>query len=138
MPGVTPQPGRAAAWEAIFISPSKRRARTYTFSVVEGEGNLHEGVFGGLEEGWSGPTGVTKPFSIQAVKVDTDAAYKTAQAKAVDYEKKNPRKPITYVLEKNDKYPAPSWRVVWGESVGTSDYSVYLDCTTGAYQETMH
>jgi len=138
MPGVKPEPGKAAAWEATFVSPSKGHARSYTFSVVEGEGNLHEGVFGGAEQNWSGPTGVTKPFNIQGVKVDTDAAYKTALTKAADYEKKNPGKPITYVLEKNDRYPAPSWRVVWGESVGTSSFSVYVDCTTGAYQETMH
>src|SRR5262245_35898888 len=45
--GVTVEPGKAGAWEATFVSPSKGRARSYTYSVVEGEGNLHQGVFAG-------------------------------------------------------------------------------------------
>ena len=61
--------------------------------------------------------GVNSPFLIAAVKVDTDAAYKTALEKAADYEKKNPGKPITYILEKTTKHPDPAWRVLWGESV---------------------
>ena len=135
MPGVKSEPGKAGAWQATFVSASKGKARSYTFSVVEGEANLHKGVFAGLEEGWSGPRGVTKPFTIQAVKVDTDAAYKTAlENKGADYDKKNPGKPITFLLEKNDKYPDPSWRVVWGESVGTSNFSVYVDTATGNFQ----
>ena len=139
MPGVKVEPGKAGAWQAMFVSAARGKARSYTFSVVEGEGNLHKGVFAGLEESWAGPRGVTKPFTIQAVKTDTDAAYKTAlEHKGADYEKKNPGKPVIYILEKNDKFPQPSWRVVWGESVGTSNFSVYVDSATGNFQETMH
>jgi len=136
--GVKAEPGKAGAWTATFVSASKARARSYTFAVVEGEGNLHKGVFAGQEEGWSGPRGVTKPFTIQAVKTDTDAAYKVAlENKGADYDKKNPGKPITILLEKNNKFPDPSWRVIWGESVGTSNFSVYVDCFTGTFQETL-
>jgi hypothetical protein len=135
LPGVKAQPGTAAAWEATFVSASKAKARSYTYSIVEGEGNLHKGVFAGLEQGWSGPRGVTKPFNIQAVKKDTDAAYKTAlENKGAEYDKKNPGKQINIMLEKNDKYPDPSWRVIWGDSVGTSNFSVYVDCSTGDFQ----
>ena len=138
VPGVKIGPGQAAAWEATFVSASRGHARSYTYSIVEGEGNLHKGVFAGLEEGWSGPRGVTKPFNIQAVKKDTDDAFKVAmEHKGAEYEKKNPGKPITYLLEKNDKFPDPSWRVVWGESVGTSNFSVYVDTATGDFQEVM-
>jgi hypothetical protein len=135
MPGVKSEPGKGAAWQATFVSASKGRARSYTFSVVEGEGNLHKGVFAGLDESWSGPRGVTQPFNIQAVKTDTDAAYKVAlENKGADYDKKNPGKPITFLLEKNDKYPQPVWRVIWGESAGTSNFSVYVDTATGTFQ----
>ena len=76
-----------------------------------------------------------------AVKIETDAAYKTAmetpQSKAADYDKKNPGKPITVILEKTSKHPDPVWRIVWGESVGTSNFSVLIDASTGAYLETM-
>ena len=134
-------PGAAAAWQATFTSASKGRARGYTFSIVESEGNLHKGPFAGPEQSWSGPSGVTTPFLILAVKVDTDAAYKTAmttpQSKAAEYSKKNPGKPITLLLEKNNKFPDPAWRIIWGESVSMSNFSVFIDASTGAYLETM-
>ena len=139
LPDVKAEPGKAPAWQATFVSPSLQKARSYTFSVVEGEGTLHKGVFAGSEEAFAGPRGVTKPFTIQAIKIDTDAAYKTAlENKGADYDKKNPGKPITFLLEKNNKFPDPSWRVIWGESVGTSNFSVYVDCSTGAFQEIFH
>ena len=128
-------PGQAGAWEATFTSASKGRAKTYTYSVVESPGNLHQGVFGGPEEDLSAQA---QPFLIAAVKVDTDAAYKTALGKAGDYDKKNPNLTISMVLEKISKYPNPAWRMVWGESLGTSGLSVFIDASTGEFLETLH
>ncbi|MCC7496243.1 MAG: hypothetical protein IT160_01620 [Bryobacterales bacterium] len=136
--GVPAEPGKAGAWETVFVSPSTGRAKTYTYSVVEGEGNLHKGVFAGLEESWSGPRGQTKPFLMQAIKIDSDEALKAAMAKAADYVKKNPDKPINYLAELNERFPNPVWRVIWGESLGTSNFSIYVDATTGKYLQTMH
>lgn len=135
-------PGTAPAWEATFVSEAKGKARGYTYSIVEGEGNLRKGAFAGPEEGWSGNRGVNSSFLMAAVKVDTDAAYKTAietaQSKAADFDKKNPGKPITILLERTNKHPDPAWRILWGESVGTSNFSVLIDASTGAYLETLH
>lgn len=132
-------PGTAAAWEATFVSPSGSKARRYTYSIVESEGNLHKGVFPGQDEGWSGAHGTNSPFDMRAVKVDTDAAYKTALANGGDeYDKKTPGKPISFLLEKVVKFPDPVWRVIWGESASTSNFSVYVDAMTGEYKEKMH
>ena len=140
-PDGPPASGAAPAWQATFTSQGRSEAWTYTYSVVESQGNLHKGSFAGPQESWSGRSGVNSPFLIAAVKVDTDAAYKTAmstaQSKATEYDKKNPGKPITYVLEKTSKHPDPVWRVIWGESAGTSNFSVLIDASTGAYLETM-
>lgn len=131
--------GKAAAWQATFTSASRSQARSYTYSIIEAQGNLHKGVFGLLEEGWTGPHGETSPFLMAAVKVDTDAAYQTALAQGgADYDKKNPGKPVTFLLEKIAKFPDPVWRVIWGESVGTSNFSVYVDASTGEYKEKLH
>ena len=132
-------PGTAAAWEATFTSAARSQARTYTYSIVESQGNLHKGVFAGLEEAWSGPRGNNQTFPMVAVKVDTDAAYKTAlENGGADYDKQTPGKPITFLLEKVTKHPDPTWRVIWGESVSTSGFSVYVDASTGAFLEKMH
>jgi hypothetical protein len=134
-------PGMAAAWQATFVSTAKSATRDYTFSIVDSEGNLHKGAFAGAEAGWSGSRGVNSPFLMAAVKVDTDAAYKTAmgdtKTKAAEYDKKFPGKPITIILEKTNKHQDPVWRLVWGESVGTSNFSVLIDASTGDYLETM-
>ncbi len=137
MPEVKATPGTAPAWQAIFVSASQSKARSYTYSVVESEGNLHKGVFAGLDQSWSGPSGVSKPFPMAAIKVNSDEAYQTALKKSAEYEKKNPGKPINFLLESNTKFPDVTWRVIWGESVGTSNFSVFVDASTGQYLEIM-
>jgi hypothetical protein len=135
---VKAEPGKAAAWQCSFVSARAGKARTYTYSVVESTGNLHKGVFAGLDESWSGARGPQKPFVMAAIKIDTDAAYETAMKKGAAYDKKNPGKTISFLLEKTDKHPDPVWRVVWGESAGTSNFSIVVDASTGTYLETLH
>jgi hypothetical protein len=135
LPEVKRERGKAAAWQAYFVSPGSGRARSYTYSVIESVGNLHQGVFAGLEE--SGTHGGGTPFLIAAVKTDSDEVYQTALKKAADYEKKNPDKPISFQLDKTDRFPNPAWRVIWGESVGTSNFSIFVDASTGLYLQTM-
>ena len=132
--------GKAAAWQATFVSASRSQARSYTYSIVESQGNLHKGVFAGLEEGWSGPRGVTGPFPIMAVKIETDGpkGARRSPKHAEDYDKKNPDKPISFLLEKQNKFPDPVWRVIWGESVGTSNFSILIDASTGDFKEKLH
>jgi hypothetical protein len=136
LPEVKRERGKAAAWQAYFVSAQLGRARSYTYSVVEAEGNLHKGVFAGPEEAGAGPRGST-PFLIAALKTDSDEVYETALKKSAEYEKKNPDKPIAFLLQKVDQFPDPAWRVIWGESVGTSNYSIFVDATLGTYLQTM-
>jgi hypothetical protein len=128
--------GKAGAWQATFVSAEKNMSRSYTYSVIEGEGNLHQGVFPGPQESWSGPA--DKTFLISTVKFDTDAAFQTAKEKAVEYDQKNPKQTISFDLEMHEKFPNPSWRVIWGESAGTASVSVLVDAFTGKYLETLH
>jgi hypothetical protein len=129
--------GKAGAWQAIFVSPSQSKSRTYTYSAVEAEGNLHEGVFGSIEESYS-PQASPSPFVIAAIRIDSDQAYDTAAQKSQEHIQKNPGKPISFLLELTNRYPDVTWRVIWGESVGTSDYSVFVDATTGAILGIVH
>ena len=135
---VPSEKGKAGAWQGIFVSVASGRSRTYTYSAVEAEGNLHQGVFAGPEERYSGPSGQQSPFEIAAIKIDSDQAYDVAAKKSADYIKKFPDKPITFVLERTRRFPDVTWRVIWGDSVATSDYSVFVDATTGQYLEKAH
>jgi len=139
MTEVKSERGKAAAWQATFVAPQSARARSYTYSVVEGAGNLHKGVFAGLEEGWSGHRGVSTPFLIAALKTDSNEVLQSAvkNPKVAEYDTKNAEKAISFILEKTDRFPDPTWRVLWGESVGTSSFSVFVDATTGTFQQIM-
>jgi hypothetical protein len=141
LPQVKAVPGKAGAWQATFVSPSHLRARSYTYSVIEAEGNLHQGVFAGNDESWAGPRAPVQPFLVAALKKDSDFAYKVALEKgkrAEEYAKAHPDMTVTFLLEQNKRFTQLTWRVIWGESVGTSNYSVFVDATTGEYLETMH
>jgi len=129
--------GKAGVWQVIFVSAARAKAKTYTWSAVEAEGNLHQGVFGGIEDSYT-PRGDSTPFEIAAIKVDSDEAYATAAKESAEYIKKNPDKPVIYLMELGKRFPDVTWRVIWGDSVGTSDYSVFVDGSTGKYLERMH
>jgi len=130
--------GKAAAWEANFVSASNSRSRPYTFSIIEIQPTLHKGAFAGPEGGWSGAKGTSGPFDIRAVKIDSDAAYETALKQGADYDKKNPNMPINITLEENNRFPDPVWRIIWGPSASQSNFSVLIDASTGEYREKLH
>ena len=134
---VSAEPGKSGAWEATFVSPSKSRTRTYTYSSLEAEGNLHEGVFAGTEDSYSG-RGPAFPFLIAAIKVDSDEAYKIAAAKSRDYIQKHPGMPVSFLVEQTSRFPDLTWRVIWGESASASDYSVFVDASMGRFIEKAH
>lgn len=128
--------GKAGAWDGTFISESRGRSRRFTYSVVElPAANLHKGVFAGPEDSWS-PGGQNAPFVIQALKTDSTAAYDVAVGKSAEYIKKNPDVPVQILLEKTKRFPNPAYRIIWGESVATSNYSIFVDASTGEYLQT--
>jgi hypothetical protein len=137
IPEVKNAAGKAGAWEATFVSESAQRARRYTFSVVESPAaNLHEGVFGGSVDSVSASRQF-KPFLIQAFRTDSTAAYETAlKNKGADYAAKHPELPVLFLLEQTSRFPDPAWRVVWGDSVSTSGFSVFVDSSTGGFLQT--
>ncbi len=127
--------GRFPAWKCSFVSESKRAMKTYSFSVIEGEG-LFKDVFAGHDESYTGPRGQNLPFPILALKVDTDTAIATAKGKSAEYMKKNPDMPLTPILERTKETGDAVWRIYWGNPA-TSNYSVLVDASTGEYVKTM-
>ncbi len=125
-------PGKAFAWQITFVSPSKNRIKNCTYSVVKEDG-LIEGVYNPNDESYNGASRLAQPFAIQAVKKDTDEIYKVALENSKDYAAKNPNVPITMLLEFSDRNPVAAWRVIWGTSVGSSAYSVFVDSTNGLF-----
>jgi hypothetical protein len=135
VPGIKAEGGKAGAWEAIFVSQAKGQSRTYTYSVIEVAPNLHKDVFPQVAEAWGGPSGQQKPWPIPAFKVDSDKAYEAALEQSKEYVAKNKDKSVNFLLEQTPRNPDLTWRVYWGETISTSNYSIVVDASTGKVLE---
>ncbi len=135
--GAPTRPGKAAGWTATFVSPSLNQARSYTFSVVEASMSLHKGIWPDPPRAWRAGSS-DRPFIIAAAKKDTDEIYEAAVKKAADYNQQHPGMTVSYILGMNSTYPNATWRVLWGESVSESAYSILYDASTGAFVEVLH
>ena len=130
---VASKAGKCGAWQATFVSPQLGKARSYTFSSADSHGKIREGVFAGREEPWGGSSGQARPFFIQALKVDSDEAFDTASQKSSDFVIKNPEMPVLFQLELTSRHPNPTWRVIWGETLGTIHHSAFIDASSGVF-----
>ena len=55
-----------------------------------------------------------------------------------DYDKEESRQTDYVPAGEDRQVPGSVWRVIWGESVGTSNFSVYVDASTGEFKEKLH
>ena len=129
VPSMKSEDGKYPMWTAVFVSPSRREARTFTYSVIDDGATIHKGVNVGGAESWSGATAKSSPFQTTGFVVDSDAAYKTADAKADAWVKKHPGKKVAFSLGSAARFPAPVWFIIWGDT--KSGFAVYVNATTG-------
>ncbi len=130
IPGIKNENGKAAQWTAVFVSPSRREARTLVYSVADHGATIHKGVFMGGSQPWSGPTPKSKPFQVTEFVTNSDEAYNVAIQKAGPWLKKHPDKKLTLFLASASKYPGPLWYLLWGDT--KSGYMAHINATTGA------
>ena len=129
VPSMKSEDGKFPMWTAVFVSPSRREARTFTYSVVDDGTTVHKGVDAGGAQSWTGATPKSTPFQTTGFVVDSDAAYKTAYAKAEAWVKKHPGKKAAFSLGSAARFPAPVWFIIWGDN--KSGYAVYVNATLG-------
>lgn len=120
--------GKAAGWTAVFVSPSRREARTVTYFIAD-NGTNHKGVTMTGAQRWSGATPKSEPFASNEFQVNSSDAYKTALPKAQAFLKQHPDKPVSLFLGKQSRFPGPEWYVLWGDP--KLGYAVYVNATTG-------
>jgi hypothetical protein len=130
VPSMKSADGKFPMWTAVFVSPSRREARTFTYSVIDDGANIHKGVSVGGAEPWSGATPKSSPFQTTGFTVNSDAAFKTAYAKAEAWVKKHPGKKVAFSLGSAARFPAPVWFIIWGDT--RSGYAIYVNATTGS------
>ncbi len=131
--GVPSEGGKAGAWQFQFVSPSKGAIYSMRYAVVDELPSFREGAWDSGSQSYS-PRGMrAKPFPIQALRCDSTTAYEIAVENASDYLKKADLPPVNFMLEHTDMYALPTWRVYWGTSLSTAEYSVYIDANQSKF-----
>lgn len=133
IPEVKNGDGKYGAWRITYVSEAKGKLKVFTYSVAESPGNAYKDVFSPLEERWGGPTGQALPFRMEAFKVESDKAWATAIEKVKPYLAKNTGKRPQVLVEWNKRFPQPTYRFYWGDSLGTAEQTVFVDAATGVF-----
>src|ERR1039457_5947753 len=81
VPNIKNEGGKCGLWTAVFVSPSRKEARSFTYAVVD-NGDIRKGVNISNAPPWGGAPPTSKPFSNSEFAIDSDAAYKVAAEKA--------------------------------------------------------
>jgi hypothetical protein len=130
VPNIKNEGGKAGLWTVVFVSPSRKEARTFTYAVAESGPDIRKGINIGNVLPWGGATPTSKPFSNSEFAVDSDAAYKAGFAKAEDWLKKHPNEKATLRLGNASRFAAPIWYIMWGTT--KNGYAALVNATTGA------
>uniref|UniRef100_Q01TJ3 Lipoprotein n=1 Tax=Solibacter usitatus (strain Ellin6076) TaxID=234267 RepID=Q01TJ3_SOLUE len=130
VPDIKNEDGKAGLWTVIFVSPSRKEARSFTYAVVDSGEDIQKGVNVSNALRWDGATPTSKPFSNSEFAVDSDAAYKAALEKAAGWLKKHPNQKATFRLGNASRFAAPVWYVMWGTT--KNGYAALVNATTGA------
>jgi len=129
IPGVKSEAGRFGMWAAVFVSPARQEARTFTYSVAA-TGNTPKGVSAGVAQRWTGSTLQSQAFRVSDFAIDSEAAYQAALAKANVWVKQHPDKKAALILASASRFSVPVWYVIWGSK--TSGYAVFVNAVNGA------
>lgn len=122
-------PGTAGAWQAIFVSASQHKFRTFQWAAIDAPGNIKQGVFPSDKGDFNGKIDQAVPFFNQALQIDSDEAFKVLDVPVLK------DKPISFLLDQTPRFPDLAWRVMWGESAGTASKTGFVDATTGKVLE---
>jgi hypothetical protein len=132
VPNIKNEGGKAGLWTTVFVSPSRKEARSFTYAVAD-NGDIRKGVNVSSALPWSGATPTSKPFSNSEFVVDSDAAYKAALEKAEGWLKTHPNEKATFRLGNASRFAAPVWYVMWGTT--KNGYAALVNATTGAIEK---
>jgi len=129
IPGIENKDGKAGLWTIVFVSPSLRQARKFTWAVTDSGADIRKGVNVGNAMDWGGATPASMPFADTQFTVDSDAAYKAGLDKAADWLKTHPDQKVSFRLGNGSKFPSPVWYIMWGTE--KNGYAALVNATTG-------
>ena len=125
--------GKADVWGAWFGSAARAKAKPYQWSGIT-TADSSPGIDPGSEDSFNPNNSSTHPFDVRFIKVDSDAAYETAQkhggSKLLD---KKADTPVSYILEWANAENELIWHVIYGTNRDNPDLRVAVNASTGEF-----
>jgi hypothetical protein len=128
------QDGKWAVWRCSFASATQRSEKTYTWSGSAANGAPERGVNPGTEDSYSPSNASTQVFDMAFLKIDSDAAFATAQKHGGDKVlEKAPDTPVIYLCDWNHNTNELTWHVIYGASREGAKLTVAVNASTGEF-----
>ncbi len=126
--------GKSGVWRASFASPAQHSTRPYVWSGSNGKDAPERGVNPGSEDNYSPTNSSTQVFDMAFLKVDSDQAFKIAQAhEGEKLLQKLPDSLVFYELEWSGPTSELVWHVYYGTSRNDAKLKVDVNASTGAF-----
>jgi len=126
--------GKSAYWQALFVSPAKQKAQSFSWSGLVGAGAPPRGVDHGIEESYSPTNRTMQPFDLSFLKSDSDRAFAVAQEHGgKQLLAKNPNQEVLYILDWNASENVLKWHVIYGSSANNAQLTVIGNASTGDF-----
>ena len=92
------------------------------------------GVSHGTEDSYNPSNSSTRVFDIAFLKIDSDKAFETAQKHGGEaLTKKDPKQPVTYILDWNGSTNQLVWHVIYGADVNDAKLRLAVDASSGEF-----
>ena len=125
--------GKATFWRALFASPGRQKAEPFTWAGVTTD-DAPRGVNHGVEDTYNPANRAESPFDLNFLKVDTDQAFETAQQHGgKQVLEKDPKVPVTYLLDWDSQSSELRWHVMYGGNESMGKLTVLVNASSGKF-----
>jgi hypothetical protein len=125
--------GKATVWRGLFASPSRATFKTFSCSGSRLRDEPAIGVTSTVESP-SSPVVASLLFHPSFLQTDTDQAFAVVQQHGgAAMLKKDPKQPIVYVLERDQKKNSLYWYVIYGTTESDRKGIAVINATSGAF-----
>jgi len=125
------QGGKALFWRASFGSTARLKTIPYSWS---GMADAPRKVDHGTEDAYNPNNRSAQSWDLNYLKIDTDAAYATAQEHGgKELTEKDPKQPVIYLLDWDAQASMLRWHVIYGASTSGAKLTVLINASSGSY-----
>jgi hypothetical protein len=126
--------GKSAIWKTSFASATQHGVKPFIWSGSTAADAPSRGVSPGNEDVYNPTNSSTQVFDPGFFKIDSDAAFDTAQKHGGDKVlEKDPSLPVIYICDWNHNTNQLVWHVIYGADRDNAKLTVAVNASTGEF-----